>query len=120
MASSPEPSRTAASGSARLYGTAYQPEPGRTGGGLVVGDWRSITSLNPYAPADPVNAEVLGATTRSLLALTNDGRWSTELAAAPIDGSSVTRDSDGTGFFVRVRLRPGLRWSDGEPLTMND
>ncbi|HEU4672770.1 MAG TPA: ABC transporter substrate-binding protein [Candidatus Limnocylindrales bacterium] len=118
--SSPGPSGSPVSGAARLYASAYRPEPGRQGGELVVGDWRSLSSLDPYAPADPVNAEVLGATTRSLLALTDDGRWATELAAAPIDGASVTRDKEGTGFSVRVKLRSGLRWSDGEPLTMDD
>jgi peptide/nickel transport system substrate-binding protein len=113
-------SPSASSAADRLYGSPHRAEPGRSGGELTVGDWRSVTSLDPYAPVDPVNAEVLGATTRSLLTLTDDGRWATELAAAPIDGSSVARDKKGTGFSVRVRLRPGLRWSDGEPLTLRD
>jgi peptide/nickel transport system substrate-binding protein len=67
-----------------------------------------------------VDAEVYGATMRSLLRLTADGHWATDLAAAPIDGSSVVPDRKGSGFSVKVRLKPGLRWSDGQPLTMAD
>jgi len=126
--SSGPPSGTAAPGSptpgpagnAALYASTYRPTAGRAGGEVVVGDWRPITQLNPYYSTDPVNAEVFGATMRSLLRLTADGHWAPSLAAAPIDGSSIVRDKTGPGFSVRVRLRPGLRWSDGEPLTMTD
>jgi len=103
-----------------LYATSYRPEAGRSGGEVVVGDWRPVTNLNPYYSTDPVDAEVLGATMRSLLRLTADGRWATDLAADPIDGSSIVRDRTGTGFSVKVTLKPGLRWSDGQPLTLAD
>ncbi|HEU4571760.1 MAG TPA: ABC transporter substrate-binding protein [Candidatus Limnocylindrales bacterium] len=114
------PGTPAPSGNAALYASTYRPEEGARGGEVVVGDWRPVTNLNPYYSDDPVDGQLFGATMRSLLRLTADGHWAPSLAAAPIDGSSIVRDKTGPGFSVRVRLRPGLRWSDGQPLTMTD
>jgi peptide/nickel transport system substrate-binding protein len=116
----PGPSGSPAAAAVSLYASSYRPEPGRPGGEVVVGDWRAPTNLNPYLSNDPVDSELFGATMRSLLRLTSDGHWAPDLAAAPIDGRNVTRDKIGSGFSVRVQLRPGLRWSDGQPLTMDD
>lgn len=104
-----------------LYDTNYQPEPGTTGGSVVIGEWQRATELNPYFSNSIANSEVLAATMRSLLTITSDGRWKPDLAAQPITfGSSVKRDSKGRGFTVHVTLKPGLKWSDGAPLTLAD
>jgi peptide/nickel transport system substrate-binding protein len=104
-----------------LYGANYQPEQGKTGGSVVIGEWQAANQLNYYFSNAFANSEVYAATTRSLLRVTADGHWQADLSADKItfDGN-VTKDSSGTGFTVNAKLLPNLKWSDGEPLTMND
>jgi peptide/nickel transport system substrate-binding protein len=53
---------------------------------------------------------------------TADGHWKPDLAAGPITfkDSVKTDAAPSTGFTVHVTLKPNLKWSDGESLTLND
>ena len=108
-----------------LYGTAYASTAGVRGGSVVVGLHLSASTLYPYFGADQTDPlsvpEILSATMRSLLRVTSDGHLQPDLAAAPITfDQSVRRDASGSGFTVHVTLRPNLRWSDGQPMTLFD
>ncbi len=104
-----------------LYDAHYRAEPGRSGGSVVVSDWQAVTQLNPYFSNGVTNFEVMAATMRTLLSVTADGHYRPELSAGPItQEGNVTPDPSGRGFTVRVTLRPGLAWSDGQPLTADD
>jgi peptide/nickel transport system substrate-binding protein len=106
---------------ALLYGYQYQPTSGVPGGKVVISGWAPATQLNPWYAGAFSNFEVLATTMRTLLRVTSDGHWQPDLAADPITyGGSVTTDSAGSGFTVRLTLRPNLKWSDGVPMTLND
>lgn len=104
-----------------LYAANYQPEPGTPGGKVIISDWQAANQLNYYFSNAFANSEVLAATTVGLLDVSADGHYYPELAAEPITfGKSVTKDPSGDGFTVHVKLKPNLKWSDGQPLTMDD
>lgn len=104
-----------------LYAAHYEPEPGVSGGKVVLGEWQAATQLDPWYSNAFVNTEVFAATMRTLLRVSADGHWQPDLAAGPITyDKSVTKDASGSGFTVHVALKPNLTWSDGQPLTLND
>ncbi len=117
----PAPSPTPVDDDALLYGGSYAPTAGRPGGKVIVAEWQAATQLDPwYSNAFP-DFEVLAATMRTLLRVTADGHYQPDLAAAPITyADSLRRDGSGEGFTVHVTLKPGLAWSDGVPMTLND
>jgi peptide/nickel transport system substrate-binding protein len=118
----------AASGSAAptdanalLYAANYQPEQGQPGGKVIISDWQAANQLNPYFSNAFANTEVFASTMVALLDVSADGHWYPELAAEPITfKDSVKKDASGTGFTVHAKLKPSLKWSDGQPLTMDD
>ncbi len=59
---------------------------------------------------------------RAMFTVTADGHWKPDLAAKmpKFSDGSIRTDSSGKGFSVDLELKPGLLWSDGEPLTLND
>lgn len=101
----------------------YQPLPARQEGGtLVVGDWESPTNFSPL-----FNQEVPAAEVDALLF---DGLVRRDANLSPVpdlvqrvptldNGDVVWNRSAGT-MDVTYSLLPGLRWSDGQPLTAQD
>ena len=110
-------------GTASPLASDYQPEPARhEGGTLVVGDWESPTNFSPL-----FNEEVPAA---QLDAVLYAGLVKLDTALAPVpdlaqrvptvdNGDVVWNHTAGT-MDVTYNLRPGLRWSDGQPLTSED
>ncbi len=104
-----------------LYAINYKPTTGKAGGSVVIGEWQAPNQLNYYFSNAFANSEVLAITTRALLNVSSDGHWYPDLAAANITfKDSVKTDATGNGFTVHATLKPNLKWSDGQPLTMND
>jgi peptide/nickel transport system substrate-binding protein len=104
-----------------LYGFKYEPTPGTPGGKVIFSDWQAANQLNYYYSNAFANTQVIAATLRSLLVTSADGHWKPDLAAEPITFSNnVKTDPSGTGFTVHIKIKPGLLWSDGKPLTTND
>ena len=107
---------------ALLYGSTYAPDPGVSGGRVVVADWQAANQLNPYFSNAFTDFEVIAATMHTLLTVASDGHYRPDLSDGPITfKDNVTVDADGTGgFTVHVKVKPGLEWSDGQPFTLND
>jgi peptide/nickel transport system substrate-binding protein len=104
-----------------LFNYKYEPSQGTAGGKVIISDWQAANQLNYYYQNAVANQEVLAATMRTLLTVSADGHWKPDLAAAPITFTdSVKTDASGTGFTVHVTLKPNLKWSDGQPLTLAD
>ncbi len=106
-----------------LYAATYQPSTGTPGGEVVLSSWgQAVDQLNPYFANAFGTYEVLAATMRTLLLVTNDGHYKPDLSAEPITyADNVVQDADGKGgFTVHVTIRPNLKWSDGVPFTLND
>ncbi len=118
----PAPSATSAS-AVDLFDTAYAPAAAATGGSIIIGDWQEATQLNPYYLSKATEANVASLVWHSLLTVTGDARYIPRLAAEPIPttangGVSLGRGDD--AMTVNWKLRGGLSWSDGHPLTCDD
>jgi ABC-type transport system substrate-binding protein len=110
-----------------------------TGGSLVMGEWQPVSQLNPFFTTAFTSFEALGPVLHGLLTIDNSGNWSPDLAtevpsiangdlvinpSAPADCTIAISDpkgaATGTCFTLTLKLKPGLMWSDGTPLTMQD
>jgi ABC-type transport system substrate-binding protein len=79
----------------------------------------AATTLWPFEPGTPY--DLSGALFRGLLGGRPNGELYADLATALPDGKNGTIQLLGDGSTkVTVSLRPGLRWSDGYSLTVND
>jgi peptide/nickel transport system substrate-binding protein len=101
----------------------YQPEPARhEGGTLVLGDWESPTNFSPLfneeLPAAQVDALLYAGLTR----LDPNLQPQPDLAqrVPTLDNGDVVWNRGTGGMDVTYRLKPGLKWSDGQPLTASD
>jgi peptide/nickel transport system substrate-binding protein len=103
--------------------STYRPAPGRDGGHLTIGAVDAANIFQPYFVADASDRAVAAAAWTGLVTLGPDGRYLPALAAAvpsTADGSLAIPGVGGDAMTVRWRLRDGLAWSDGEPLTCDD
>lgn len=100
---------------------SYRPQAApRPGGTIRIGTFQFPSSLSPYfgaqAPAGPIDQALFDG----LLATTPDLQWYGDLAQdVPTVGNGGVRLT-GSGMDVTYRLRPGLTWSDGQPITAGD
>ena len=88
-------------------------DPGVYGGSLVVGERAEPKTLNPVVSTDAVSREVIGRMQADLVHI-NRVTQKTEPALA----SSWKLSKDGRTFIVK--LRRGIRFSDGQPFTADD
>jgi peptide/nickel transport system substrate-binding protein len=100
---------------------AYQAQPAaHPAARLTIGTWQFPTSFSPYLSPQASATQVQQALFDGLLETDPKLQWFGDLAreVPTIENGEVTRV--GTGMDVTYNLRPGLRWSDGRPLTSND
>ena len=88
-------------------------EPGRYGGTLVVAQATEPKTLNPVTAADARSREVIGRMTADLIHINRDSQ-KTEPALAK--SWALSRD----GRVFTLKLRRGLRFSDGQPFDAED
>jgi peptide/nickel transport system substrate-binding protein len=94
-----------------------------TGGTLVIGEWQGASQLNPFFTNAFADTEAYTPAYRALVTINNDGLWVPDLAVeVPTveNGGIVPGATPADGFTINVKLKPGLLWSDGQPLTLND
>jgi len=86
-----------------------------------MGEWQAASQLNPYFTTAFTNFEALGPALSALTNIDAQGKFFPDLAQdIPTPGNGLTIDPNGKGFTLTVAMKPGLVWSDGQPLTMND
>ena len=88
-------------------------ESGRYGGHLVIGQRSEPKTLNPVIAADAISREVIGRLTADLITV-NRMTQKTEPGLA----KSWTTSPDGRTFTLK--LRKGIRFSDGHPFDADD
>jgi peptide/nickel transport system substrate-binding protein len=106
-----------------LFDTSYAPAEGLADGSIVIGDWQEATQLNPYYLTKATEANVASLVWHSLLTISSDFTYIPQLAAEPIPttvNGGVTLGRGGDAMTVTWKIRDGLLWSDGEPLTCDD
>jgi len=121
--SGPAASASADAGVPDLTHTAYKPEDGTDGGQIIIGDWQEANQFNPFYAGQVTEANVASAAWSTLVVFTNDYKYAPDLATEvpTLDNGGVKVPGDGgDGMTVTWKLRAGLKWSDGEPLTCDD
>jgi peptide/nickel transport system substrate-binding protein len=88
-------------------------EVGRYGGTLVVGQRTEPKTLNPVTAADAPSREVIG---RMMADLIHINRSSQQVEASLAKSWTVSKD----GRTFTLKLRRGLRFSDGQPFDADD
>jgi len=119
------PSGSAPAGTPDLFGTKYKTEraPGASGGQVIFADWQEATEFNFYYQGQVTEANLSAATQGGLVAVTNDFKYApdqaTEIPTLANGGVKVPGDG-GDAMTVTWKLRPDLKWSDGQALTCDD
>lgn len=107
-----------------LFDSTYATEvqTGTPGGEVVISDWQLVSQLNPYYSNAFRNSQVIASAMRGLYTVSHDGKWHPDLGVniPRLSDGSVVMDAAGGGFTVNIDIKPGLLWSDGEPLDLND
>src|SRR5436853_5316018 len=88
------------------------------GGAVTMALYQEPELLNPYLATQTASLEVAILTVEGLLGVNPKGEYYPQLAAevpTPANGG-VSQD----GKTITYRLRSGLTWSDGHPLTCDD
>ncbi|MBI5628659.1 MAG: peptide ABC transporter substrate-binding protein, partial [Candidatus Rokubacteria bacterium] len=88
------------------------------GGTIRIGLWQEPSTLNPYYATMYATNLVANVVLEGLVAVDPAGNYYPVLAAEvpSVANGQVSAD----GRMVTYRLRPGLRWSDGAPVTSAD
>lgn len=93
----------------------------RAAGGTVVLAWQQPETLNPlYSTGTQTNALVYRLAVEGLVGVGPDGAPFSVLAERVPSLATGDVRIDGGAMEVRYRLLPGVRWSDGEPVTSAD
>jgi len=100
----------------------YQAEPaGHEGGVATVGDWQFPVTLPPaYAPSPTSAAMIQQALFSGLVGVDPTLGYYGDLAHSVPTVANGGVKTVGSGMDVTYDLRPGLRWSDGQPITSDD
>jgi len=101
----------------------YQPEAARhEGGTLLVGDWESPTNFSPLFNEEVPAAQVDALLYAGLVRLDPNLQPGPDLVerVPTLENGDVTWNRGAGTMDVTYRLRQGLRWSDGQPLTADD
>jgi peptide/nickel transport system substrate-binding protein len=91
---------------------------------LVIGVSQFPSNLNPDIDPETIKSYILGFATRSITAF--DAEWQNICmlcTQVPTLANGLVKFEDrpgGRGMAVTVKLRPGLTWGDGHPLTTAD
>ena len=109
-----------------LFSTTYESRrvDGVKGGTLIIGEWQEANLFNPFYQGQVIEATITTAVFRSFVTTTDDFRYTGDLAQNPLptiqNGGVVIPGDNGEGMKVTFKLRDGLLWSDGTPLTCAD
>jgi peptide/nickel transport system substrate-binding protein len=119
-----------------MFAEGYAAEKGTPGGSVVIADWQIPDQLNYFYISSNVNTQVNAAAFDVLWDTSGDGQYVPEQAESipTVANGGVRIDAEPTaecpnrregyedlpGFEVDLNIRPGLKWSDGETLDLND
>jgi peptide/nickel transport system substrate-binding protein len=106
-----------------IFNSAYAPDAGTSGGQILIGDWQEANQFNPFYSGQVTEANVNSAVWASLVVPTNDYKYLPDLAAEPAtttNGGVKVPGDNGDAMTITWKLRPNLKWSDGQALTCDD
>ena len=99
----------------------YKPQVGVKGGQLIYSDWQPVDDLNVLAST--------AATTQQAAYVLWSALWQFDpknapypdmVTAVPSTDNGMVKQIDATHMDVTIRLKSGLKWNDGSPITADD
>ena len=122
---SPAPATSAAptTGGPDLFNTTYPDRfaEGTPGGTVIVADWQEANLFNPYYYNQVTEADVATATQGGLVTQTDDFKYAPDFAVSiPTTANGGVVVNENGSVTVTWKLRDGLTFSDGAPLTCDD
>jgi peptide/nickel transport system substrate-binding protein len=104
-----------------MISTSYHPEPAaKTGGTVVMAEWQFPDSLLEYYQSSVTSVEALMPAFDGLWRVAPDFKWYADLTKdVPLEsnGGVVV---NGDKMDVKVNLKDGMKWSDGQPISCDD
>ena len=116
MAPAPSPQADSAA-------SGYSPEPAANlGGNLVLADWEAPDTLDPIHATTASDLRVASLLFAPLWSLGPDLKARPDLLreVPTVVNGDVKAGADGVSMTVDLKLKAGLRWSDGAPITADD
>ncbi len=100
----------------------YKPVPGVQGGQLVYSDWESVSDLNLVSSTAQTTLQVAeGPIWAALWTFDPQSNPIPDLVSeVPTVANGDVKPIDSTHMDVTIKLKSGLKWSDGQPLTTKD
>ncbi|HEV2216111.1 MAG TPA: hypothetical protein VGV88_00940, partial [Candidatus Dormibacteraeota bacterium] len=102
--------------------SSYHPVAGVKGGQLVYSDWEPVQDLNVLSSTAATTQEVAtGPLWASLWVYDPQNNAIPDLVSEiPTVANGDVKKVDDTHMDVTIKLKAGLKWSDGQPLTTKD
>jgi peptide/nickel transport system substrate-binding protein len=103
--------------------SGYSPEPAATrGGNLVLADWETPETLDPIHATTLNDLRIASLLFVPLWSLGPDLKPHPDLLreVPTVANGDIKVGADGVSMTADLKLRPGLRWSDGVPLNADD
>jgi peptide/nickel transport system substrate-binding protein len=116
-----KPAASATAQTAGITGSTYKAVPATSNSGKVVlAEWQYPHTVNPYYALNNTEMEVANSMFDGLLTITPDLKYMPNLAlnVPTLDNGGVVLN--GSGMDVSWKLRPGMQWSDGQPINCDD
>ena len=100
----------------------YNPAKGTQGGQLIYSDWESVQDLNVLASSAQTTQQVLTGPVFSLLwGFDSKNKPIPDLVTdVPTTDNGMVKKVDDSHMDVTIKLKSGLKWSDGSALTADD
>ncbi len=113
---------TPAAGTAAPTAAASATAGPTRGGTLTIAIWQEPANLAPYYQNQTVQSVVLDNVVEGLLQTQANGEYAGLLAESlpTVANGGVKVSADGKKMDVTYKLKPGIKWSDGVPLTSAD
>ena len=101
--------------------SSYHPVAGVQGGQLIYSDWESVDDLNSLGNSAQTVQQVAQVIWAGLWEVDGTNTFLPDLVTqVPTTANGLVKTIDSTHMDVTIKLKKGLMWSDGQPLTVND
>src|SRR5690349_1492861 len=102
--------------------SSYNPQKGTQGGSLIYSDWEPVQDLNVLASSAQTTQQVATGPIWSILwGFDSQNKPIPDLVTdVPTTDNGMVKKIDDNHMDVTIKLKKGLKWSDGSPLTTAD
>ncbi len=106
-------------GAQAAHGATPRQAP-KAAGTVVITDWQTPDGCGPAYGGTVVDAEVCNAVLDGPYAIDNNAHYIPQIFSNLPSYANGDAKIVGGNDVITYRMKPGLKWSDGQPITMND